>query len=185
MSLRRRLLALGAGLLLAASPAAADQTNPLLKLLFANLRASTDSAEAQTLEVAIWRLWLEHPDPAINLLMRQGLAARQSRDLEQALAIFDRVVTLAPDYAEGWNQRAMVHYQRGERRAAMRDIQRTLALEPRHFGALSGMALLFLQRGDEVWALKAYQEVLRIHPNAEGVRAQVEELQDSIRSRTI
>jgi tetratricopeptide (TPR) repeat protein len=100
------------------------------------------------------------------------------------IAIFDRVVTTLPDFAEGWNKRATVHYLNEDYTASVIDIERTLVLEPRHFGAISGMGLIFMARGDEAGALRAFEEVLKIHPHARGAKARVEELRKKLRAKT-
>ena len=92
-------------------------------------------------------------------------------------------MTELPDYAEGWNKRATVHYLKGDYSASVIDIERTLALEPRHFGAISGMGLIFMARGDEAGALKAFKEVLKIHPHARGAQFHVEELRKKLMSQ--
>ncbi|HXH02516.1 MAG TPA: tetratricopeptide repeat protein [Candidatus Competibacteraceae bacterium] len=185
MSLRSVSVALCAGLLLATLTASADQRAPGLDLLFERLKASTNLLEARQVELAIWRLWLEHDDPEVNRLMRDGLVAMSERNLDQALADFTQVVALAPGFAEGWNKRATVYYLRDQLNASMRDIQRTLALEPRHFGALSGMGLIFMERGDDVAALHAYQEVLKLYPQSLAARLHIEYLQKKIRDSAI
>src|SRR5262249_56861979 len=79
--------------------------------------------------------------PAAPWIAR-GLAAMEACDFAAALEAFDRVVELAPDYAEGWNKRATLHWLRGAFEESVADIDRTLALEPHHFGALSGLAMI-------------------------------------------
>ena len=54
--------------------------------------------------------------------------------------MLDRVVTLQPGWAEGWNKRATIFFMMGDTSRAMKDLQEVLALEPRHFGAWPGSA---------------------------------------------
>jgi tetratricopeptide (TPR) repeat protein len=117
----------------------------------------------------------------MNALVEEGTRAMAQGRLKEAIAIFDRVVTTLPDFAEGWNKRATAHYLNEDYTASVIDIERTLALEPRHFGAISGMGLIFMARGDQAGALRAFEEVLKIHPHARGAKALVEELRKKVK----
>ncbi|MHC4457094.1 MAG: tetratricopeptide repeat protein, partial [Planctomycetota bacterium] len=139
--------------------------------------------EAQIIEVQIWRIWIDSGLDDMNALMEEGARAMTQGRLEEAIAIFDRIVTTLPDFAEGWNKRATAHYLNEDYTASVIDIERTLVLEPRHFGAISGMGLIFLARGDEAGALRAFEEVLKIHPHARGAKARVEELRKKLKTQ--
>jgi tetratricopeptide (TPR) repeat protein len=164
--------------LVMAAPATgrADQSDERLEELFDRLRATADPLEAQIIEVQIWRIWTDSGRDDINTLVEEGSRFMAQGLLKEAIAIFNRVVTNLPEFAEGWNKRATAHYLNGDYTASMIDIERTLALEPRHFGAISGMGLIFMVRGDEANALRAFEEVLKVHPHARGAKAHVEEL---------
>jgi tetratricopeptide (TPR) repeat protein len=159
----------------------ADQFDERLEELFDRLRTTADPAEAEIIEVQIWRIWTDSGRDDINALVEEGIRAMAHGFLEKAIAIFDRVVTTLPDFAEGWNKRATAHYLNEDYTASVNDIERTLALEPQHFGAISGMGLIFMARGDEAGALHAFEEVLKIHPHARGAKARVEELRKKLK----
>ncbi len=165
------------------APGAADQSDKRLKGLFERLRTAPDPLEAQRIESVIWQIWIDCGQEDMNTVVEKCIQAMRLGQLEEAITIFDRVVTELPDFAEGWNKRATVHYLKGDYRASVIDIERTLALEPRHFGAISGMGLIFMARGDEAGALKAFQEVLKIHPHARGAQFHVEELRKKLMSQ--
>jgi len=164
--------------LVMAAPATgrADQSDERLEGLFDRLRATADPLEAQIIEFQIWRIWTDSGRDDINTLVEEGSRFMVQGLLKEAIAIFDRVVTNLPEFAEGWNKRATAHYLNGGYTASMIDIERTLALEPRHFGAISGMGLIFMARGDEANALRVFEKVLKVHPHARGAKARVEEL---------
>lgn len=165
--------------------ARADQDDARLGPLFDELRAASTPQDAQLLEVQIWRIWIDSGSEEVDRLMTQGIRAMAHQELETALALFGKVVELAPDFAEGWNKRATVHYLMDNYPASILDIQHTLDLEPRHFGALSGMGLIFMAVGDEVGALRAFEEVLKIHPQARSARAHAEGLRAMLRDEAI
>ncbi len=83
---------------------------------------------------------------------------------ERALAILDRIVTMAPDFAEGWNKRATVLYMLDRHDKSLEDIAKVLKLEPRHFGAIAGSGLIAIARNDWKTALAAYKRALAINP---------------------
>jgi tetratricopeptide (TPR) repeat protein len=164
-----------------AEPALADQDDPRLGGLFRRLQSASDAAEARALEQRIWRVWLEADDAGLNRLMQQGIAAIQSRQYATALQAFDRMVEQAPEFAEGWNKRATVHFLMGNWRASVRDIQQTLALEPRHFGALFGLGLIYDALEQPAAALRSFEATLALNPHSESTRQKVEELREQLR----
>src|SRR3546814_496340 len=142
------VLLLVLAVLAAPRPAAADQNDSRLDELFIRLLEAPAPGEAQRIEGEIWRIWLESDDGAVRGLMRDGLAAMQRGDYPHALAKFDQMVLIAPDFAEGWNKRATVHYLLGNDGQSLDDIAKTLELEPRHFGAPAGRGLGYLRLED-------------------------------------
>jgi tetratricopeptide (TPR) repeat protein len=148
----------------------------VLRGLFARLASAASELEAGAVEREIWSVWMSTDDQAIAPWIQRGLAAMESRNLDAALQAFDRVVELAPGYAEGWNKRATVHWLRGAFDAAIADIDRTLALEPRHFGALSGLAMIREAQGRPFEALEALEKLLHIHPRLPYLRERIDAL---------
>lgn len=165
------------------SSASADQTDPRLPELFEFLRNTGEPALAREAELRIWRIWMSSGRDDIDGIMREGIEAMQSGRFGEAIEDFDRIVEMAPDFAEGWNKRATAYYLNDELSESVHDIQRTLELEPRHFGAISGMGLIFLKRGDPLGALDAFEAVLEIHPHSRGTRYRVEVLRQELLGR--
>lgn len=149
----------------------ASQSDQRLDSLFNRLQTTSDEVEAQKIEIKIWEIWIESDREEVNNLMQRGISAMGKLDYETALKIFDKVVAIAPDFAEGWNKRATVHYLRKDFAASIKDVQRTLKLEPRHFGALSGLGLIFMEMKQYDSALKAFNDALEINPHLRGVKA--------------
>ena len=168
-----------------ALPGMAAQGDPRLDDLFARLKASQNPIESQFIEQAIWRVWLVSGNERADRLMAQGIEAMSGRDFDDALAAFDELVRLAPDFAEGWNKRATLHYLMGDLSASLADIDRTLKLEPRHFGALSGRGLVYLALGREEPALAAFDAALAIYPDLQGRDTHIKQLREKLRGRRI
>jgi tetratricopeptide (TPR) repeat protein len=162
-------------------PAGADQDDPRLDGLFERLRHTPDPAEAHALEQRIWGVWLESDNAAVDRLMQQGILALQGQHYATALQAFDRMVEQAPEFAEGWNKRATVHYLMGNWRASVQDIQRTLALEPRHFGALFGLGLIYDALEEPEAALRSFEATLTLNPHSESTRRMIEQLRRQLR----
>jgi tetratricopeptide (TPR) repeat protein len=179
-----RALALAALLIFAVAPAGAAQ-DARLDPLFEKLKAAADAREAQIYENAIWRVWLEPDDGAINSLMRLGLDAQNRGDMFGAFAIYDAITGLKPDYAEGWNRRATVLFLLDRLEESRKDAEKTLELEPRHFGALSGLGLIAMRQNHPDKALEVLEKALAINPHMANVRGQVEQLRKQARDGAI
>ncbi|MCY4168464.1 MAG: tetratricopeptide repeat protein [Rhodobacter sp.] len=132
--------------------------------LMAKLAAARSQSEADTLSSEIWRIWLTAPDEVAQEVLDAALVRRRSRDYLGAIRQLDRLIGGWPDYAEGWNQRATVHFLRGDYDASLVDVAEVLAREPRHFGALSGKALILYRQGRTALALITLREALRHNP---------------------
>lgn len=128
-------------------------------------------------ENALWELWFRGGGESLSRELERLL---NQRDLNAALAGLDRLVRNAPDFAEAINQRAIVHYRRGDYRAALRDCQRVLKLNPHHFGAQAGLAQCHLRLRQPRAALNAFRQALRIHPDLAEVADAVRALERSL-----
>jgi tetratricopeptide (TPR) repeat protein len=152
------------------------RNEPRLQALFARLAAASSEGEATVLEQEIMVAWHAPDDEVVLPWLRIGLNAIDAQEFSAALAAFDRVVELAPDFAEGWNKRATLHCLMGDYGESVADIARTLELEPRHFGALSGLAMIREAQGRPFEALEALERVMRIHPKLPRLRDRIEKL---------
>lgn len=163
----------------------ADQTDPRLPGLFDELQNAASANQAALIEQRIWDIWHTAPDAELQELMLAGRQAMNQADLLQALDIFDNMIELAPDYAEGWNKRATVNYLLRRLPESLSDIAETLKREPRHFGALAGRGLVHIQGNNLREAARAYEEVLKISPQNPGARSNLEAIRDALGERDI
>lgn len=136
---------------------------------FAALRGE-DAGRAGRAEAALWELWHRSGDPDVDALLRDGIAALERRDLEEAERLFGLVIARAEHFAEGWNKRATVRYVAKNYRGSIEDCRETLARNPRHFGALSGQGLCHLAVGEPRQAAGMFRQALAVHRHLEGAR---------------
>ncbi len=132
--------------------------------LMAALAQAESQAQADLLAAKIWDVWLTAPDEAAQEVLNAAMERRQAYDFRGAIRELDRLVAAYPDYAEGWNQRATMHFMVGDFEASLADVEEVLAREPRHFGALAGKGVILFQQGRIPLAQLAVREGLRHHP---------------------
>ena len=135
-----------------------------LDALFALLRAASNEAEAARATWAIWQLWTQSGREDIDALMEEARQHMGSGRHDDALERLDEVVRRAPDFAEGWNRRATLHYMMRAFDRSLADIDEVLKREPRHFGALAGRGMIHVEREEWRAALQAYRDALRANP---------------------
>ncbi len=151
-----------------------------LDAMFAELRRAKNDQLANDIANRIKLEWNQSGSATIDLLMQWASEAMDRKDFPAALDFLDQVVVLKPDFAEGWNRRATLHFLTGNFSKSMVDIERTLALEPRHFGALAGMGMIFLDLGKKEPALSAYRRALEVYPQMRDIQKQVGDLEEQL-----
>ncbi len=160
-----------------AKPAAAPSRAERLDALFAELKSAKDEAAARQAEGAITAIWLQSGSDTVDLLMSWSVQAIANKDYAKALDILDRVVTLEPDYAEGWNKRATTYFLIDKYGPSISDIERVLVLEPRHFGALIGLGSIFRVLGEDERAIVAFRQALALDPHLANARKALDDLE--------
>ncbi|HEY0293056.1 MAG TPA: tetratricopeptide repeat protein, partial [Hansschlegelia sp.] len=125
---------------------------------------------------AVQALWQRSGSDTIDLLMARSTEAQRKSKIGIAIRLMDEVVSLRPDYAEGWNRRATLHYMAKDYDDAMADIRETLNREPRHYGAWLGLGRILKDADLDAKALAAFRHVLAIYPQIEGLKREVDEL---------
>ncbi len=145
--------------------------------LFEELAASEGAAVAASIAQKIQSKWLESGSDTVNVLMSRSTKALRADNHGLALDLLDVVVTLKPEFAEGWNRRATVFYMQKEYGRSLVDIERTLALEPRHWGALSGLGIIQKRLGKDKAAMETFRRALEIHPGLENARQALDALE--------
>jgi tetratricopeptide (TPR) repeat protein len=126
---------------------------------------------------ALWSLWFRADSEANNQELRRLADLRDRRKKRTGL---DALIHRAPNFAEAYNQRALLHYQMQEWHKSISDCERTLDLNPQHFGAAAQIGRCFMELGKHRAALKAFRQALRIHPGLEDVEEAVRALESAL-----
>lgn len=132
--------------------------------LFSALKSTDDAEVAAAAQKAIWESWREAPDADAQALFDLGMRQMAQYDNAGAVEAFDELILYAPDFAEGWNQRAFAYFRMRKYERSLADIDSTLQREPRHFGALSGKFRILMAQGRVKLAQKALREAVAVNP---------------------
>jgi tetratricopeptide (TPR) repeat protein len=162
-------------------------TLPALSLdkLFDELAVSPDDAHSARFEAEILKRLHSSGSATTDLLLSWAIEAMNKERYTDALDILDQVILLDPDFVEGWNKRATVHFLMKEYGKSIADIRHTLALEPRHFGALSGFGMILRDIGEDHLAVDAFRKALAVHPQLKNAREALESLEAKIDGEAI
>lgn len=163
----------------------ADQTDPQLEDLFAELKDETDVLRANSIANRIWAIWIQHEDTQASGLMQRGISQMNANDLYSARETYTRLIAMKADFAEAWNKRATIYWLLGDYDASLKDIEEVLKLEPWHFGALSGRGLVYMDRGDYFLARGAFLTLLEVYPAMPGVKDTIIQLEQVLRENAI
>jgi len=152
--------------LLLATPAAAQGSSPAETAdeLYARLAKTTDADEAAGVVMALEALGLRAGSDTDTLLASRAEAASTKEDYSLAQSLLDTVVSVDPDWVEGWDLRAAARSASGDLDGAAADIAQTLKREPRHIGALFALGQIFAASGQPENAMKVYQRALQLAP---------------------
>jgi tetratricopeptide (TPR) repeat protein len=141
-----------------------------------------DAAVRTMAEDALWAVWFRADSPENNQALGQVRRAISRQELDQAEVLASRLITDAPNFAEAYNQRAIIYFHQGRFAESVRDCQNVLSRNPYHFGAISGMAecLLRLRRPHD--ALKTMRRALKLQPYHNSLRDAIRILETEIES---
>lgn len=168
-----------------ALPAPAPSRSPAATLdrLFERLAAAKTAEEAKGIARLIQRRWARSGSDTADLLMSRAQEAMQAKELDLAIELLDRIISIEPNWAEAWNQRANALFLAGDPIRSMYDIGEALKREPRHYGAMMGLGTILRQQGDDKRAMVAFRKALEIYPQFEAIKDAVEALKMEVDGR--
>ena len=157
-----------------------------LNKLFNQLKNNSNASMAFEIEMKIWSIWSTHPSQEnLTQLLARGSNLMTLQKFNKAYETFSKVISLDPNWAEGWNKRATVLYMLGRHQESQEDIDEVLKLEKRHFGALSGQGLVQTELKNYEKAINSYKEVQKIYPSMQAPKVMIPHLKELIKGQSI
>ena len=127
---------------------------------------SDDDSVVRTMaEDALWAIWSRADTPEHNQALNQVQLAISREQLDQAEVLVTRLIAVAPNFAEAYNQRAIIYFLQGRFAESVQDCQQVLSRNPYHFGAISGMAQSQVRLNRPQDALKSLRRALKLQPH--------------------
>lgn len=116
-------------------------------------------------EDAVWQFWFDQsPTTQARDLLDAAIERREAYDFEAAEELLTKLIEIAPDFAEGYNQRAFVRFLRERFDGSKSDLEITLRMNPEHFGAWAGLYHIYSRGGEQSKAFDMLQKAVTIHP---------------------
>jgi tetratricopeptide (TPR) repeat protein len=134
-------------------------------------------------ERGLWLLWARSGEADIDRLMAAGVEHMEAGRHREAVATFTEVIRRKPDFAEGWNKRATVHYLAGDYGNSLADCSEVVKRNPSHFGALSGYGQVYFRLEDYDKALQWWRRALEVNPNMTGVEINIKGTEELVKKR--
>jgi tetratricopeptide (TPR) repeat protein len=136
-----------------------------------------DELVSQTASDSLWEIWFRGGPEEANLELH-----RVSRlpEAMQVIAGLDEIIREWPEFAEPYNQRAILFFQRGDYQRSVVDCERTLALNPHHFGAQAGMGQCYMKMRKYSAALRAFKLALEINPTLGHLNETIRALENAV-----
>ncbi|NIZ60017.1 hypothetical protein DL239_03395 [Sedimentitalea sp. CY04] len=135
-----------------------------IEALIEQVQQAEDEATALQIFNQLWTFWADAPNEQAQAVLNRGMSRRSDLNLTGAIEDFDTLTEYCPTYAEGYNQRAFVHFLRQDFDAALTDLDRALELSPRHVAAMSGRALSLFGLSHIEEARSALMDALELNP---------------------
>jgi tetratricopeptide (TPR) repeat protein len=137
----------------------------------------SDRGVRQLAADALWSLWFRADTNDNNQELNRLMNLRDRRKKRSGL---DALIVRAPNFAEAYNQRAMLHFQNEEWQKSITDCERVLKLNPYHFGAAAGLGRSYMELGKHRAALRSFRHALRINPGLEDVEEAIRALENAL-----
>jgi tetratricopeptide (TPR) repeat protein len=153
--------------------------------LLDRLAKAGDDLETRHIANAILNRWARANSDTIDLLAARAQVAEAAGAASLARQLLDYVVSLAPNWVDGYVRRARVRAATGDDPGALSDLEAALLREPRRFDALAMQGALAERSGDKSRALAAIRKALALQPMNEDLRKSEERLKTDVEGRDI
>jgi tetratricopeptide (TPR) repeat protein len=128
---------------------------------------------------SLWKIWLRGSSTVASQRLHEALA-NSPNDPLKGIAAIDELLRHFPDFAEAYNQRAILHYSRGAFPLSILDCEAALRLNPFHFGAASGLGQCYMKLNKPRAALRAFKQSLDINPDLTTLRDTIARLEKAL-----
>jgi tetratricopeptide (TPR) repeat protein len=140
----------------------------------------SDAVVRRLAEDALWSIWFRAGTPEHNRTLQEVAHLIGRGQMTRAETLANHLIRIAPDFAEAYNQRAILYFHQGRFGDSAADCQRVLSRNPYHFGALSGLAQCLLRLDHPADALKTLHRALKLQPYNDGLRENIKLLEAQI-----
>ncbi|MFY0617943.1 MAG: hypothetical protein JXQ88_10750 [Shimia sp.] len=147
--------------------------------------ADADPAQAGRVAGQIRHVWDASGSASADYLLRRTRDAIDAENMQAAVEHATALVDHAPEFAQGWAERARAFYALDLYGPALSDLEQVLALNPKHFDAIMGLALMLDEMGKPIDAYEAYLQVKAIHPHQAGLTEALQRLQPLARGQEL
>lgn len=154
-------------------------------MLFGKLAKAGSPEAAKPIEEQIMTLFNQSGSPSIDLLMVHTEAAAKAGNTDTAKNLIISITQIAPNYAEGWHQRAALAQAEKNDADALNYLQKTVTLNPREFSAFQEIGEILESYGDKKQALQYYRRALALDPFLDGLDGQVQKLSRDVEGEKI
>jgi tetratricopeptide (TPR) repeat protein len=139
-----------------------------------------DATVREMAEDALWAVWFRADSPENNLILETVRDLIGAGHLNEAITTADRLIAVAPNFAEAYNQRAIAYYLQGRLAESARDCREVIKRNPVHFAALAGLAKCQMGLNRPREALETLRQALKLQPLNEPLRETVKALEAEI-----
>jgi tetratricopeptide (TPR) repeat protein len=144
--------------------------------LAAKLR-DPDSLVRRLATDALWSLWFR----ADNGQSQEELQKLTDlEDVDEAIRGLNRLIQRRPNYAEAYNQRAILYLRQARYQECVADCERVLKMNAFHYGAMAGMGQAYIKLLKPRAALRAFRNAFRVNPALEGIEEAIQFLEDAL-----
>jgi len=156
-----------------------------LEDLFSSLRLAPDADSAYLVSEEIWAVFLQSGSQSVDFLLLRGIAAENRGDAKLARRMYDHVLRLQPEFAEGWSRSGHLAIAEEDLNRAVNDLTESLIREPRHFYALWTLGNLLEKLGRQDEAFEAYSEALKIYPENVELKTRIDALKEAVEGKAL
>lgn len=139
--------------------------DPLIRQLLQDLH-HPDNRKRKQATAKLWQIWFSQKGDIGLDHLRQAQFLIEIGEHQKAENILTQTIQDYPDFAEAWNQRAILYYHQNQFQKSRQDCQKVVELNPNHFGAWHGLGLCYAASKDYEKAIQSFKKALEIQPYA-------------------